>query len=603
MRPSERLTIACALTLLYFLFSAPLEYVLHTWQQVTSGAHPKMSSSIDTAAREEMQSKMPGLTTNYAAQLLGATVVSVEPAVCNGGGALISDNADKYMICPCAALRKQFIVQLIRDVEVRLVMVQNVERFSGGVRGFTLLGSRRYPTDRWEVLGRFEAAHRRGRQYFEVAPHSTVRYVKFQWTSSHGSEPWCTMTGFQVYGIDVLETLARYEEEVEEWPSVFDRPSTMNGSGNSSSGSSRRVRPGPPSDPQDRPVGQRRGDSWTTGFMHSHLDEANASAVSFEHLLRQLLGETLPDAGSAASPFSSLGYLNTYTYDATALRIAAPLHLPRPLPHHDSPGEIKGGSLLRDGICLDTLQLLFDSDKTNAPRQCAADDMPPTCSYRNGAQCTTSLALSREVKGYPSLLSTEDSRSGDAFGQDGWSPGSAKDREPRSPYQNAAASLLSQLLRQQRVLQSEIRAMVQRESHVETELKYLYSILELMHHRYAASVAANEESRGRLRSLQNELRLLQERVLFHERHRAEAETSLSTSEEQSWWSLLLTAVFALSALLAIFFCHTPAVASPLRVPPLGRSWPRFEGGSESSLLPNRGRRRATTPTPPLRPHR
>lgn len=163
-------------------------------------------------------------TTNYASPYLGATVIEYPPT-CQDAKAILSDKAENYMLCPCNTPRKQVVLQLIREVTVQRVELRNVEHFSSGVKRFALLGSRTYPTPEWSVLGHFTAENRRGRQSFTgLLPHSPVRFLKFQWVTSHGSEPWCTLTSLAVYGADTLDTLTAVdvsdasftEDEVKE---------------------------------------------------------------------------------------------------------------------------------------------------------------------------------------------------------------------------------------------------------------------------------------------------------------------------------------------------------------------------------------------------
>lgn len=187
---------------------------------------PALRLTGDQSKRAK-EGKKPSLyTTNYASDFLGAGLITA-PSVCQGASGVLSKSADRYMLCPCEARRKEFVVQLIREVTLETVVLRNSEHFSSSVRQFRLLGSRAYPTRRWVVLGTFEASHRHGSQYFHTfQSHWPVRFIKFQWTSSHGSEPWCTLTSFGVYGIDALESLSStYAEEAPPAPSPPAPPS------------------------------------------------------------------------------------------------------------------------------------------------------------------------------------------------------------------------------------------------------------------------------------------------------------------------------------------------------------------------------------------
>lgn len=149
--------------------------------------------------------------TNYASAFLGAQIVEHhdEAKGCNN---LLNDDQEKYLIMPCKAERKLFTIQLSRDIEVGSVVLSNKEFFSSGVKNFTLLGSKTFPcvppSCLWRVLGSFQANFSRDAQMFHIQRQPAVRFVRFLWVSTHGSQRSCTMTSFRVFGSDVLDTLA-----------------------------------------------------------------------------------------------------------------------------------------------------------------------------------------------------------------------------------------------------------------------------------------------------------------------------------------------------------------------------------------------------------
>ena len=151
------------------------------------------------------------LTTNYASAYLGANIADHSPKAV-GARNILNDGKEKYMIIPCNIARKQFTVQLSREIHVNLVTLSNLEYFSSPVKNFTLLGSVGYPCQspgcQWRVLGNYQANFTRRVQHFRVDKLPPVRYIRFLWVSRHGRERSCTMTSFQVFGTDALENLA-----------------------------------------------------------------------------------------------------------------------------------------------------------------------------------------------------------------------------------------------------------------------------------------------------------------------------------------------------------------------------------------------------------
>ncbi|KEG09321.1 hypothetical protein DQ04_05421040 [Trypanosoma grayi] len=179
---------------------------------------PFINSKAGGVREPKTRGRSPGFTTNYASAYLGATLTDFSHA-CKGASSVLNDATEKYMICSCEARRKFFTVQLIREIEVRIITLVNLEHFSSSVKNFTLLGSKKYPTSEWRVLGNLEANPWRGTQHFDVAPQEPVRFLRFLWATSHSDDSWCTLTTFKAYGVDVLETLTEdYVSDTEESP-------------------------------------------------------------------------------------------------------------------------------------------------------------------------------------------------------------------------------------------------------------------------------------------------------------------------------------------------------------------------------------------------
>ena len=148
---------------------------------------------------------------NYASAYLGAKVVDHHNDA-KGAHHLLVEGSEKYMTIPCQSERKRFTIQLAREIEISMIQLSNEEYFSSSIKNFTLIGSRQYPCRppecMWRVLGSLQAAHTREAQLFTIAKHPPVRYVRLLWVSQWGREKTCSMSTFQVYGVDVLDNLA-----------------------------------------------------------------------------------------------------------------------------------------------------------------------------------------------------------------------------------------------------------------------------------------------------------------------------------------------------------------------------------------------------------
>lgn len=155
-----------------------------------------------------------GVRYNYAAASHGAKVVATNKEA-KGGNAVLDDDKDKYWRTPCSAEVKFLVIELSEVLtRVDAVVLGNYEFYSSQVKEFEVLGSRAYPTQRWTLLGRFNATNVRGPQAFDVGVEvdHLLRYVQLRLLSAHGAEFFCTLTLVRVLGIDELEAL---REEME----------------------------------------------------------------------------------------------------------------------------------------------------------------------------------------------------------------------------------------------------------------------------------------------------------------------------------------------------------------------------------------------------
>ncbi|KAG5472632.1 hypothetical protein LSCM4_01952 [Leishmania orientalis] len=568
MQPEERLVVLGALMLLLcILFSAPLELL-------SVGGHRNSSAAAETASLSPLKrihrDLAPGLSTNYASLYLGATVVSTEPPSCQGGSALISDSADKYVLCPCDAPRKQFVVQLIRDVEVRAVMVRNAEHFSSGVRNFTLLGSLKYPTSTWFVLGRFEAEQRRGRQYFDVAPCTQVRFIKLQWATSYGPEPWCTITSFQVYGIDALETLTRFDEEnLEAGEDVFEFSGGLRGS----PGMDRFHRKALPSTQEDVTVPSAAG-SRAAPPMSSATPAIGAplAPASIDELAAGIWdGATA--AAKAPRGVEPDGLLMTPMDIAVSADAGPPFQ-----PDADAKQPSSSNAIV----------LAATASAIQSPSWCAGHPI----SWNASLQCTASRSASLWGPCASATCGASDVTAVTApAGVSASSVSTARSKglsPSKSLYQSAAASLLTQLLRQQRSMRHELMLLTQRERYMAQELNRTRALISDIYKKYKGAAMGLNEYRGQMRELQVEIRALHERFLRERRSSFDQGDGTggggrSTMRDGTAMAAAACALFALTAVLVLIASSSSSkgfVGSPSR---WGRSYSISRGGGGPPL--------------------
>ncbi|CAJ1030254.1 Sad1 / UNC-like C-terminal, putative [Leishmania lindenbergi] len=573
MRPEERLTVLCALLLLYALFSVPLEFLTVFRHRTTPAA---VGISSPSPLKTFSTGSAPGLSINYASSYLGATVVSVEPPSCHGGSALISDSAENYVLCPCNAARKQFVMQLIRDVEVRSVMVRNAEHFSSGVRNFTLLGSLQYPTSAWLVLGHFEAEQRRGRQYFDVTPGRRVRFIKLQWATSYGPEPWCTITSFQVYGIDLLETLTRFDESDDLV--ATEGAAEVSGGHRCSPDMDCFHRPALPSTPGKVVTPSAAGSSAVAS------GSGATPAVSIDELAAEMWNGAT--ATARASKEDDTDVLLFAPVDvAVSADGGSPSHPGARAKRPSSTSSIalvKIARELQSPSCSSVNSMYW-----NASLQCTFSDLTALWGPCAVTRCGTSSHVTA-VGTTPTHASASSVSTASIKGF----PAS------RSIYQSVAASLLTQLLRQQRSLHHELTLLTRRQRHLAEELNHTRGLLSNFYAKYKETEREFSQYRNQLRGLQAELQLLQERFLLR-RHSSFCGEGVDTSgsggsimRSDTTLTVILLVVLALMVVLVLIYSSSssfPAVSRP-------SDWERYysvsRGGGSGSppwLQPQRGR--------------
>jgi hypothetical protein len=173
---------------------------------INGSSAPTMNNQPLHQSQQEGRSKV-----NYADVSHGAKLVAANKDAKGASNLLVTDK-DKYLRNPCSADEKFVVVELAEETLVDTVVIGNLEFHSSNLKNFELLGSPEvYPTEKWINLGTFEAENVRHLQNFTLAEPKWVRTLKLRLLTHHGSEFYCTLTAFQVYGVDAIERL------LEDW--------------------------------------------------------------------------------------------------------------------------------------------------------------------------------------------------------------------------------------------------------------------------------------------------------------------------------------------------------------------------------------------------
>ncbi|EER14487.1 hypothetical protein Pmar_PMAR024374 [Perkinsus marinus ATCC 50983] len=125
-------------------------------------------------------------------------------------------------MCQCDLRKKWITFALDDDTYVEKIALDTKEYFSSTFRHLQILGSRKYPTDTWRVLGEIETDPTETQQWFDLSHTSRcakcyVKYIKIRVLTSHTMEGYgiCTLTRLQLFGGTLLQNLHRLQRKYE----------------------------------------------------------------------------------------------------------------------------------------------------------------------------------------------------------------------------------------------------------------------------------------------------------------------------------------------------------------------------------------------------
>lgn len=159
-----------------------------------------------------------GWKKNFASVECGAKLIKSSPSLKHPQH-LINKNQDEYMLMECND-QNFFIIELCETIKVMRFELDNFELYSGAARNFTVRTVDKYSNNLkdWNVIGNFEASSdKMGVQnFFDFELKLFGKFVRVDINSYHGSEHFCTMTSFRVFGVSEYEFLHIIDNEAEE---------------------------------------------------------------------------------------------------------------------------------------------------------------------------------------------------------------------------------------------------------------------------------------------------------------------------------------------------------------------------------------------------
>lgn len=164
-------------------------------------SQPSHSNTNFSSKNTKLRSK------NYASLVCGAKVVAVNPEA-GSASSILSPNRDEYMLNTCNS-RIWFVVELCEAVQAQKIEIANFELFSSTPKDIAVYFSDRFPTREWASVGQFTAKDMRDVQSFDLYPHLFGKFIKVEMLSHHGSEHYCPISLFKLYGTSEFEVLEK----------------------------------------------------------------------------------------------------------------------------------------------------------------------------------------------------------------------------------------------------------------------------------------------------------------------------------------------------------------------------------------------------------
>ncbi|XP_077440539.1 LOW QUALITY PROTEIN: SUN domain-containing ossification factor [Vanacampus margaritifer] len=195
------------------------------WKKQVMEVEKEKSQNLHTAASgiaQAVKKVQKNFKNNYASVECGAKILSANNEA-KSTSAILMENMDLYMLNPCSN-KIWFVIELCEPIQVKQLDIANFELFSSTPKDFLVSLSDRYPTNKWVKLGTFHARDERIVQSFPLDEQlyakyvkMFIKYIKVELLSHFGSEHFCPLSLFRVFGTSMVE---EYEEIADsQYPS------------------------------------------------------------------------------------------------------------------------------------------------------------------------------------------------------------------------------------------------------------------------------------------------------------------------------------------------------------------------------------------------
>ncbi|XP_071529628.1 SUN domain-containing ossification factor [Panulirus ornatus] len=152
---------------------------------------------------------------NYASPDCGSKLLTANPEATHASK-VIQSNKDEYLLNKCRD-KTWFIIELCESIRPQMFDIANFELFSNLPKDIHVFGSHRYPTRDWTSLSRVMGQEaNRGVQSFPITTEDFFKYIKVEVLSHYGSEFFCPISLFRIYGLSEFEVIDTIEDSPED---------------------------------------------------------------------------------------------------------------------------------------------------------------------------------------------------------------------------------------------------------------------------------------------------------------------------------------------------------------------------------------------------
>jgi len=192
-----------------------------SWTCWTDDDHDVKEEESDDHVPHDDDDKLDNLLSerewkkNFASVECGAKLIKSSPNIKHANH-LINKNLDEYMMNECKE-ETFFIIELCETIKLLRVELDNFELYSGTPKNFTVRTVDKYSNNinDWVVIGNFEASSQKMevQDFPNLKLKSFGKLIRVDISSHYGTEHFCTLTSFRVFGISEYEFLSLTDDD------------------------------------------------------------------------------------------------------------------------------------------------------------------------------------------------------------------------------------------------------------------------------------------------------------------------------------------------------------------------------------------------------